>query len=88
LPHTEIPKQLGDDGAPVVPPKGKCIPRGLRCMSHGQIFHTGYDLEAGQEEKFPGPDNTSKMRRSVENAEHVGKSQNLLHLIRRLRSLA
>ncbi|CAF9906410.1 hypothetical protein IMSHALPRED_004197 [Imshaugia aleurites] len=27
---------------------------------------------AGSEEQFPGPDNYSKMRRSVENAEHVG----------------
>ncbi|SPQ22724.1 f8625fbd-b7d2-42f0-902b-fa845fd9621f [Thermothielavioides terrestris] len=27
---------------------------------------------AGQEEEFPGPDNLSKMRRSCENAEHVG----------------
>lgn len=28
---------------------------------------------AGQEEHFPGPDNQSKMKRSCENAEHVGK---------------
>lgn len=28
---------------------------------------------AGQEEKFPDPDNQSKMKRSCENAEHVGK---------------
>lgn len=28
----------------------------------------------GTEDKFPGPDNPSKMRRSVENAEHVGES--------------
>ena len=28
---------------------------------------------AGSEDKFPGPDNPSKMRRSVENAEHVGQ---------------
>lgn len=28
----------------------------------------------GTEEPFPGPDNPSKMRRSVENAEHVGKA--------------
>jgi len=27
---------------------------------------------AGQEEPFPGPDNHSKMKRSCENAEHVG----------------
>ncbi|KAI1454988.1 RNA recognition motif 2-domain-containing protein [Annulohypoxylon moriforme] len=27
---------------------------------------------AGQEEQFPGPDNQSKMKRSCENAEHVG----------------
>lgn len=29
---------------------------------------------AGQEELFPEPDNQSKMKRSCENAEHVGKS--------------
>lgn len=38
-----------------------------------QIFHTGQGPSAGTEDKFPGPDNPSKMRRSVENAEHVGK---------------
>lgn len=27
---------------------------------------------AGQEEPFPDPDNQSKMKRSCENAEHVG----------------
>lgn len=30
---------------------------------------------AGQEEPFPEPDNQSKMKRSCENAEHVGKFQ-------------
>lgn len=40
-----------------------------------QIFHTGQGPSAGTEDKFPGPDNPSKMRRSVENAEHVGKSR-------------
>lgn len=28
---------------------------------------------AGQEEPFPDPDNQSKMKRSCENAEHVGQ---------------
>jgi hypothetical protein len=28
---------------------------------------------AGQEEPFPEPDNQSKMKRSCENAEHVGE---------------
>ncbi|KAI9718973.1 MAG: hypothetical protein M1812_003858 [Candelaria pacifica] len=37
-----------------------------------KIFHTGTGPLAGQEDDFPGPDNPSKMRRSVENAEHVG----------------
>ncbi|KAI9826798.1 MAG: hypothetical protein M1832_005736 [Thelocarpon impressellum] len=37
-----------------------------------KIFHTGTGLLAGKEDTFPGPDNPSKMRRSVENAEHVG----------------
>jgi len=37
-----------------------------------QLYITGPSSDAGQEEKFPAPDNPSKMRRSVENAEHVG----------------
>ncbi|KAI9677582.1 MAG: hypothetical protein M1817_006536 [Caeruleum heppii] len=37
-----------------------------------KLFHTGTGPLAGQEDTFPGPDNPSKMRRSVENAEHVG----------------
>jgi hypothetical protein len=42
-----------------------------------QIFFTGNDTRAGEEEDFPLPDNASKMRRSVENAEHVGMFQDL-----------
>ena len=38
-----------------------------------QIFRTGTCALAGEEDAFPGPDNPSKMRRSVENAEHVGQ---------------
>lgn len=38
-----------------------------------KIFHTGNGALAGTEDQFPGPDNPSKMRRSVENAEHVGE---------------
>ncbi|RDK36739.1 hypothetical protein M752DRAFT_310948 [Aspergillus phoenicis ATCC 13157] len=37
-----------------------------------QIFQTGTGPLAGTEDRFPGPDNPSKMRRSIENAEHVG----------------
>ncbi|KAK2761399.1 hypothetical protein FQN54_001921 [Arachnomyces sp. PD_36] len=37
-----------------------------------KIFFTGTGPLAGTEDRFPGPDNPSKMRRSVENAEHVG----------------
>lgn len=33
---------------------------------------TGNGPMAGEEEPFPGPDNHSKMRRRVENAEHLG----------------
>ncbi|KAI4111671.1 MAG: hypothetical protein LQ345_006740 [Seirophora villosa] len=39
-----------------------------------KIFRTGVDPLGGTEEPFPGPDNPSKMRRSVENAEHVGEA--------------
>ncbi|KKK25067.1 meiosis protein [Aspergillus rambellii] len=37
-----------------------------------KIFHTGPGPLMGTEDRFPGPDNPSKMRRSIENAEHVG----------------
>ncbi|OJJ38553.1 hypothetical protein ASPWEDRAFT_168455 [Aspergillus wentii DTO 134E9] len=37
-----------------------------------KIFHTGAGPLVGTEDRFPGPDNPSKMRRSIENAEHVG----------------
>ncbi|RMD41465.1 hypothetical protein DV735_g3673, partial [Chaetothyriales sp. CBS 134920] len=37
-----------------------------------KLFYTGHGAGAGQEEPFPGPNNLQKMRRSVENAEHVG----------------
>ncbi|KAF9892202.1 hypothetical protein FE257_002608 [Aspergillus nanangensis] len=36
-----------------------------------QIFHTGTGPLMGTEDRFPGPDNPSKMRRSIENAEHA-----------------
>ncbi|KAK1149959.1 hypothetical protein N8T08_003515 [Aspergillus melleus] len=42
----------------------------LKCRT--RIFHTGTGSLAGSEDRFPGPDNPSKMRRSIENAEHVG----------------
>ena len=38
-----------------------------------KLFRTGAGPLVGTEEQFPGPDNPSKMRRSVENAEHVGE---------------
>lgn len=41
-----------------------------------QLYYTisGSNPElAGREEDFPGPDNPSKMKRSCENAEHVGQ---------------
>ncbi|PYH66051.1 meiosis protein MEI2 [Aspergillus vadensis CBS 113365] len=37
-----------------------------------KISQTGTGPLAGTEDRFPGPDNPSKMRRSIENAEHVG----------------
>ncbi|KAF4501524.1 Meiosis mei2 [Fusarium agapanthi] len=40
-----------------------------------KLFYTIHSDDpnlVGQEEAFPGPDNQSKMKRSVENAEHVG----------------
>lgn len=41
--------------------------------NNDQIFRTARHPDAGEEEDFPLPDNASKMRRSVENAEHVGQ---------------
>lgn len=43
---------------------------------HAKLYFTsnGPSPElAGHEEEFPDPDNQSKMKRSCENAEHVGK---------------
>lgn len=37
-----------------------------------QLFITGTGLRAGEEDEFPGPDNQSKMRRSCDNAQHIG----------------
>lgn len=48
-------------------------------LNSQQIFHTGKGPLAGTEDTFPGPDNPSKMRRSVENAEHVGQYQEMNH---------
>lgn len=45
------------------------------CSDCFQLFytlHNGSQL-AGQEEDFPSSDNASKLKRSCENAEHVGK---------------
>lgn len=41
-----------------------------------QLYHTLNDLlgRAGEEDPFPESDNASKLKRSCENAEHVGKS--------------
>ena len=44
-------------------------------IKFSKIYHTGTGPLAGTEDEFPGPDNPSKMRRSVENAEHVGELQ-------------
>jgi hypothetical protein len=41
-----------------------------------KIFILGDAPHGGMEDEFPGPDNASKMRRSVENAEHVGMYYN------------
>ncbi|KAH0538723.1 hypothetical protein FGG08_004675 [Glutinoglossum americanum] len=53
--------------------------RGKDCLvqkfrnSSVMLEHPSFRPKAtGQEDEFPGPDNPSKMRRSVENAEHVG----------------
>ena len=49
-----------------------CCPERI-LIEPSKIYHTGTGPLAGTEDKFPGPDNPSKMRRSVENAEHVGQ---------------
>jgi hypothetical protein len=77
----EIPKQLSHAGSTSLSPKGMILStlHHLRCTQ----TLTGFELYftsngpmpelAGQEEPFPEPDNQSKMKRSCENAEHVGK---------------
>ncbi len=76
LPGPEVSQQLGHARASPVPSEGN----GSHCLSSElyiniqQIFYTGENALAGQEEPFPAPDNNSKMRRSVENAAHIGKS--------------
>lgn len=45
-----------------------------------QVFHTVGPM-VGKEDNFPGPDNASKMRRSVENAAHVGELRKAILLL-------
>ncbi|KIX10374.1 uncharacterized protein Z518_01456 [Rhinocladiella mackenziei CBS 650.93] len=44
----------------------------IQKFRNSSLYIAGHVPNAGQEERFPGPDNHSKMRRSIENAEHVG----------------
>lgn len=73
----EIPKQFGNAGTSILSTKGIIlnIISATACQDayQWQIFHTGTGSLAGKEDILPGPDNPSKMRRSVENAEHVGE---------------
>jgi len=50
------------------------LPRSVLIKS--QLFFTINDPygRAGQEDQFPASDNASKLKRSCENAEHVGGS--------------
>jgi hypothetical protein len=57
---------------PTFRPKVRSSSVAITPANHLQIFFTGKHARAGEEEPFPSPDNASKMRRSVENAEHVG----------------
>ena len=58
---------------PTFRPKVGDVALNLDTADSDQIFRTGNRPDAGEEEDFPLPDNASKMRRSVENAEHVGQ---------------
>lgn len=44
----------------------------LRCLTPSQLFYTRDEPQAGAEKPFLKPDNITKMRRSIENAETVG----------------
>jgi hypothetical protein len=57
---------------PTFRPKVRSSSVAITPVNHLQIFFTGNHAHAGEEEPFPSPNNVSKMRRSVENAEHVG----------------
>lgn len=52
----------------------------LSALDISQLFFTIHDPfgRAGEEDQFPASDNASKLKRSCENAEHVGKSSRLL----------
>lgn len=51
-----------------------------------QLFLTFHDGtgRAGQEDEFPASDNAAKLKRSCENAEHVGKCLKFIRLVRNL----
>lgn len=60
----------------ILPQKSFGILDDTRITNEGKLYYTSNGPmpdHAGQEEPFPEPDNQSKMKRSCENAEHVGK---------------
>ena len=74
----EVPQQLRHVGGSPLPPQGELLLLFARSTltDPPQLYYTSNgprpDL-SGQEELFPEPDNQSKMKRSCENAEHVGE---------------
>ncbi len=88
LSRPEVPQQLGHARSPPLPPQGESFlhvgaeiamaaARKAQLTDTNKLYYTSNGPMpelAAQEEPFPEPDNQSKMKRSCENAEHVGKS--------------
>ena len=80
LSRAEVSQQLGYARGTPLPTEGENHTAfGLIRRSTDQLVKLYFTSNgpvpelAGQEEEFPSPDNQSKMKRSCENAEHVGK---------------
>jgi hypothetical protein len=82
LPHPEVPKLLCDARATPLQTQGMTsYPHESICfLTALLLFFTVHDVfgRAGEEDQFPASDNASKLKRSCENAEHVGKSSHFL----------
>jgi hypothetical protein len=73
LPCNKVSKQFCHARVRNISTKGKDLHDFPMKLLTFQLYRTGRDPLAGTEEAFPTPNNSAKMKRSMENAEHVGK---------------